>query len=539
MKKKTLIILQARMTSKRLPYKSASLVKSIPLAILCALRLSNKGHDLILATSKDSTDDYLVKLCNQYKINVFRGDLKNVLKRYIQCTKNLPDETVIVRATADNPLNDGNIVNFALREFNKNSLKYFNMPITSTNLPMGLGVEVVRLSELRKIFTSRYNSLDKQHVTWKLAKAFEAKSKYYTGIKSKKKIKYRVTVDNFFDYFFISDLLKKYKDILKVSWRKIINNKNVINLDFKRENKKNIKHKLILGGAQIGMNYGFKNERIVNNYQLDKILDLMGVNNINTIDTAQGYQLSEEKLGEKINDFQNKKHFFLFDKINEFKDISKNSNELIKMTIYINLYLSMYKLKIHHINVLMIHSVKNFFQRKKIFKNTLLELKKNNLVGDFGISIYTPSELLRVSKQKFFKYIQIPFNIIDDRWKINLITKLKKENKFKIIARSIFLRGYLLHNNNWPRWFLEKNQLNKQIKIILRKFKLKNNLHLCMKYVNSSKFVDYIVIGSNNSKQFKDNLLAFDKPKFLNSEMKIINKIIKIKDKKILDARNF
>ena len=539
MKKKTLIILQARMSSKRLPYKSASLVKSIPLAILCALRLSNKGHDLILATSKNSTDDYLVKLCNQYKINVFRGDLKNVLKRYIQCTKNLPDETVIVRATADNPLNDGNIVNFALREFNKNSLKYFNMPITSTNLPIGLGVEVVRLSELRKIFTSRHNKLDKEHVTWKLAKAFEAKPKYYTGIKFKKKIKYRVTVDNLFDYFVISDLLKKYNNILKVSWRKIINNKNVINLNFKRENKKNIKHKLILGGAQIGMNYGFKNERIINNYQLDKILDLMRVNNINTIDTAQGYQLSEKKLGDKINDFQNKKNFFLFNKINEFKDISKISNELIKMTIYINLYLSMYKLKIHHINVLMIHSVKNFFQRKKIFKNTLLELKKNNLVGDFGISIYTPSELLRVSKQKFFKYIQIPFNIIDDRWKINLITKLKKENKFKIIARSIFLRGYLLHNNNWPRWFLEKNQLNKQIKIILRKFKLKNNLHLCMKYVNSSKFVDYIVIGSNNSKQFKDNLLAFDKPKFLNSEMKIINKIIKIKDKKILDARNF
>ena len=45
-----------------------------------------------------------------------------------------------------------------------------------------------------------------------------------------------------------------------------IDNKNVINLDFKRENKKNIKHKLILGGAQIGMNYGFKNERIINNF---------------------------------------------------------------------------------------------------------------------------------------------------------------------------------------------------------------------------------------------------------------------------------
>lgn len=539
MKKKTLIILQARMSSKRLPYKSASLVKSIPLAILCALRLSNKGHDLILATSKDSTDDYLVKLCNQYKINVFRGDLKNVLKRYIQCTKNLPDETVIVRATADNPLNDGNIVNFALREFNKNSLKYFNMPVSSTNLPIGLGVEVVKLKELRKIFNSKYNKLDQEHVTWKLSKSFEAKPRYYKSIKLEKEFKNRVTVDNLFDYFVISDLFKNHKNIIKIKWSKIINNKNIIISEFKKEKKKDIEHKLILGGAQIGMNYGFKNEKIVKSNQLDKIFALMKVKSINAIDTAQGYQLSEQKLGEKINDFENKKNFFLFNKIHEFKDISNTSDDFIKMTIYKNLYLSMYKLKIHHINVLMIHSVEDFFKKKKIFKKTLFALRKNNFVGNFGISIYTPKELVNVSKEKFFKYIQIPFNIIDDRWKKKLIIKLKKINKFKIIARSIFLRGYLIHNNNWPKWFFEKNKLNKKFQIILRKFNLKNNLHLCMKYVNSTKFIDYIVVGSNDFKQFEDNLSAFDKPKFLNSEMRIVNKIIKIKNKKILDARNF
>ena len=81
--RKTVIILQARMSSDRLPYKSAALIHGIPLAILCALRLSNKGHQLILATSKDNSDDYLVKLCNLYKINCFRGDLQNVLKRFM------------------------------------------------------------------------------------------------------------------------------------------------------------------------------------------------------------------------------------------------------------------------------------------------------------------------------------------------------------------------------------------------------------------------------------------------------------------------
>ena len=539
MKEKILIILQARMSSKRLPYKSAALVQSIPLAILCALRLSNKGHDLIIATSKNSSDDYLVQLCNQYKINIFRGDLNNVLNRYIQCTAGLDNKTIIVRATADNPLNDGNIVNYAVSQFKKNSLNYFTMPISSTNLPLGLGVEVVRLSKLRQVFNSRHSKLDEEHVTWKLAKNFVAKPEYFTNIKTKKKFNYRVTVDNFFDYYLVMNLLQKCKNIKKLTWKKIINNKKITNLNFNKINNKEIKHKLILGGAQIGMNYGFKDEKMINNNQLNKIFNLMKKKNINAIDTAQGYDLSEIKLGEKINNFQNKKNFYLFNKICEFKNISKISNNFIRMTIYTNLYLSMYKLKTHHINVMMIHSVGNFFKKKKLFKNILLELKKKNFVGDFGISIYTPSELIKVSKEKFFKFIQIPYNIIDDRWNKKLILKLKTENKFKIIARSIFLRGYLIHNANWPKWFSEKNFLNKQIKIILKKFNIKNNLQLCMQYVNSINFIDYIIIGCNNSKQFKDNFSAFNERIFSNSEIKIIDKVIKVKNKKILDARNF
>ena len=71
--RKTIIILQARMSSDRLPYKSAALIHGIPLAILCALRLSNKGHQLILATSKHNSDDYLVKLCSLYKIKYYNN----------------------------------------------------------------------------------------------------------------------------------------------------------------------------------------------------------------------------------------------------------------------------------------------------------------------------------------------------------------------------------------------------------------------------------------------------------------------------------
>ena len=117
--------------------------------------------------------------------------------------------------------------------------------------------------------------------------------------------------------------------------------------------------------------------------------------------------------------------------------------------------------------------------------------------------------------------------------------RLKKKYRFKLIASSIFLRGFLIHNKNWPSWFVEKNKLNKQIQNINKKFNLKNNLQLCIKYVNSISFIDYIVVGCNNSKQFKEILFAFEKRKFSKSEVCVINKTIKIKNKNILDARNF
>ena len=260
-KNKTLIILQARMSSKRLPFKSAALVASLPMAILCALRLSNKGHKLILATSKDASDDYLVELCNYYKINSFRGDLENVLKRFIQCTSGLSDETIIVRATADNPLNDGNIVSYAINQFKKNNLEYFNMPINLTYLPIGIGVEVVRLKKLREIYNKKNNNLDREHVTWKLAKNFEPKKKYYNKIRNTKKTNLRVTVDKIQDYFTILELFKNYKDPYKISWKKILNNKNKLNNFYKKFSRNNLKNKLILGGAQIGMDYGYKSEK--------------------------------------------------------------------------------------------------------------------------------------------------------------------------------------------------------------------------------------------------------------------------------------
>ena len=57
-------ILQARSTSTRLPGKSMMKICGIPLALLCAKRLSSNSinNSLVVATSVDKSDNYLSKI---------------------------------------------------------------------------------------------------------------------------------------------------------------------------------------------------------------------------------------------------------------------------------------------------------------------------------------------------------------------------------------------------------------------------------------------------------------------------------------------
>ena len=101
-------ILQARTNSARLPKKSLLPIAGVPLSLLCAKRCFSKDLEFILATSDNKTDDDLVRLFKSNNFMVYRGQLNNVLDRFIKIIniKKLYDSDVIIRLTADNPLVD-------------------------------------------------------------------------------------------------------------------------------------------------------------------------------------------------------------------------------------------------------------------------------------------------------------------------------------------------------------------------------------------------------------------------------------------------
>lgn len=106
MKNKNIILLQARTSSTRLKNKILLPIKNKPLFVYCYERLKKSNYNIICVTSNHRSDNVVEEICLKNKIKYFRGDLKNVLKRFLDCTSKFDENMNIIRATADNPLPD-------------------------------------------------------------------------------------------------------------------------------------------------------------------------------------------------------------------------------------------------------------------------------------------------------------------------------------------------------------------------------------------------------------------------------------------------
>ena len=114
---KSVVVLQARTNSSRLPGKVLLPINGYPVAVLAALRAANKGRQVILATSVEQSDDGLVSIFEKFGLKYFRGSLDNVLDRFIGALTSWDDDTIVFRITGDNLFPDGAFIEEVENEF--------------------------------------------------------------------------------------------------------------------------------------------------------------------------------------------------------------------------------------------------------------------------------------------------------------------------------------------------------------------------------------------------------------------------------------
>ena len=298
--------------------------------------------------------------------------------------------------------------------------------------------------------------------------------------------------------------------------------------------------KIILGGAQFGMNYGSTElSKRINVKNLCKILNYAYRNKINTIDTAASYGVSEKQIGIFLST-NHKKKFKIYTKIPKINAIEKKSKRKISSIIENSINNSLDHLKISCIEGLAVHDTSNFFKKKKIYLECIKSFKKKKKIKNFGISIYNPFELKKVYRIKEVNFIQMPINILDHRWDERELVKIKKKG-IKIFARSIFLRGFLFFKEN-QKWSIpnkEKMKIENNLKYLIRRFSMKNIIGVTFAFLNSMTFLSGIVCGFNSITQLKQINKYLHVKKLTSSQKKFLKNKFYFVSKEILDGRNY
>ena len=283
--------------------------------------------------------------------------------------------------------------------------------------------------------------------------------------------------------------------------------------------------KVVLGTAQLGLNYGIANLNGKIAYvEALKILSLAHREGIEELDTARVYGDSEKVIG------GSKLEFKVITKLPKYDDQHLDVQSYLEL----NITRSKKDLKQDSLHAVLFHDSTQLLSKDgDNLYSSLSKKKEDGEIKSIGVSVYEPLELMQLLNHFTFDLIQIPNNIFDSRW--DEILLLLHQQNIEVHARSIFLQGAV---------FLEEEKKIKQFykwkKLWLRfeEWVQDNNtsyLEACLMPMINDKYLSKIVLGVDSAEHLKGILKTIKK----NSHINKIPEEIKTSDPELLNPMNW
>lgn len=163
----TVIIVQARMTSTRLPGKVLREVAGKPLLEyqIERLRRARLADQIVVATTVNAADEPIVALCQRMSVPVWRGSEHDVLARYHDAAV-AHHADVVVRVTSDCPVIDPQVLDATIGYYldRRGQLDYASNSL-ERSFPRGLDAEVFAFKSLAEAFAEAVDEEEREHVT--------------------------------------------------------------------------------------------------------------------------------------------------------------------------------------------------------------------------------------------------------------------------------------------------------------------------------------------------------------------------------------
>ncbi|MBD2108557.1 glycosyltransferase family protein [Nodosilinea sp. FACHB-13] len=163
----TAIIVQARMTSTRLPGKVLKPVLDKPLLAYQIERLKRvkTADSIVIATTENDSDNPIVELCKALEVDYFRGSEQDVLSRYYGAAQAAQSD-IVVRVTSDCPLIDPEVIDEVIQVYAAECDRYdYVSNALKRTYPRGMDIEVLPTWALEQAYRETTEPPEREHVT--------------------------------------------------------------------------------------------------------------------------------------------------------------------------------------------------------------------------------------------------------------------------------------------------------------------------------------------------------------------------------------
>lgn len=293
-------------------------------------------------------------------------------------------------------------------------------------------------------------------------------------------------------------------------------------------------NKLVLGTAQLGSDYGITNKsgKPKKNVAIDLILAAMRAGT-RYLDTARCYGNAEEIVSKAcaVGAHEDLQQPIVITKLNTplAQEAALADETTLAKMAEDGVNQSCEALGVDTIPVLLIREAWPLETNNGLWRK-LLQLREAGLIGKLGLSAQSPDEAELAVKSVDIEHLQIPFNIIDYRWKNSDIWGLVGTRQdLALHVRSVFLQGLLLADSKvtWPEAARGCGPIIlKALKNAQKEIGRASVADLCLAYILSYEQVSGVVVGLETEDQLRENLALFGRAPLKPEERQLVDALL-------------
>ena len=506
-------ILQARLSSTRLPGKVLLPVGGVPTVVLAALRAANRGMDVIVATSTHPTDDAVARIVADHGLVCSRGPLDDTLRRFVHALVPYQDNDIVVRLTADNVLPDGQLIGEMVEDFHTRSLDYLICSAGTSGLPYGVSAEVMRVGGLREADRSTDSAYDREHVTpfvIRRSGAAQFVKHQALGLDI-----HRATIDQLSDYVRMAALFADIEDPLHLPAIELSH--RIARLPSGPTVRRPMSD-LVLGTAQLGLPYGVANTTgRPSEHDAGVLLRTAITNGVRSIDTARSYGDSEEVIGAALaGGWESRAD--LITKISTLSEWGPDTQPaVISALVDKSVFESCRALRLRTLPVVLLHRVSHLRDWRGSAWVRLQQLRDQGVIRNLGVSVQSPAELAEALDTPNVVHIQFPFNLLDWRWD-EVLPRLVEARSLRgtvVHVRSALLQGLVVSRRPelWARAGVpESAEVLDWLQRTATRLGRLDVADLALAYARAQPWCDGVVVGMETPGQLSANMRSFEMP---------------------------